>query len=133
MVKRKTRLLIRNVNNTLIAVVMLFMMMTIGVVGYQVIEGYTFDEALYMVVITMSTVGFTEVQPLSTQGHLFTVILIFASLGIFASILSTISRFLIDGGFRDYYFDRKLDRRIKRMGSPDQIDRIKKTIQFQDS
>lgn len=105
----------RNLSNTLLAVILLIVVIIIGIVGYRTIEGYTFEEALYMTVITMSTVGFTEVRALSPSGHLFTVFMIFASIGIFAYVLGTFSRFLIDGGFRDYNFNRKLGRRIKRM------------------
>jgi len=104
-----------NMSKTLLAVIFLIVVVIIGIVGYRVIEGYTFEEALYMTVITMSTVGFTEVRALTPAGHLFTVFMIFASIGIFAYVLGTFSRFLIDGGFRDYTFNRKLDRRIKRM------------------
>ncbi|MEA1875678.1 MAG: potassium channel protein [Bacteroidota bacterium] len=110
-VKRQSR----NLSNTLLAVILLIVVIIIGIVGYQTIEGYTFEEALYMTVITMSTVGFTEVRALTPSGHLFTVFMIFASIGIFAYVLGTFSRFLIDGGFRDYTFNRKLGRRIKRM------------------
>jgi voltage-gated potassium channel len=103
------------ISNTYVAALLLLVVAVVGTLGYQILEGYTFEEALYMTFITMSTVGFTEVKPLSSSGHYFTVFLIFASIGIFAYVLSTFSRFVIDGGFRDLYFNRKLDRRIKRM------------------
>lgn len=105
----------RNVSNTLVGVILLFVVAAIGISGYRMIEGYTFEEAFYMTFITMSTVGFKEVRPLSIFGHYFTVFLILASIGVFAYVLGTFSRFLIDGGFRAYYYNRKLDRRIKRM------------------
>ncbi|MCK5821499.1 MAG: potassium channel protein [Bacteroidales bacterium] len=115
MANNKVKNQYRSLNSTLLAVIFLIVVIVIGIVGYQIIEGYTFEEALYMTVITMSTVGFTEVRALSSSGHLFTVFLIFASIGIFAYVLGTFSRFLIDGGFREYNFNRKLGRRIKRM------------------
>ncbi|MBT3751654.1 MAG: potassium channel protein [Bacteroidetes bacterium] len=112
--RRKARLN-NHVSNTLVAIVLLVTVIFIGIIGYELIEGYSFEQALYMTVITMSTVGFNEVKPLSAPGHYFTVFLLFASIGIFAYVLGTFSKFIIDGGFRDYYFNRKLDRRIKRM------------------
>lgn len=51
-------------------------LVVIGVVGYIVIEGWNFLEALYMVVITLATVGYKEVHPLSTAGTIFTILLI---------------------------------------------------------
>ncbi|MED5318026.1 MAG: ion channel, partial [Bacteroidota bacterium] len=55
-----------------------------GSVGYVVVEGYSWVEALYMTVITVSTVGFGEVRELSDNGMVFTTILIMGSLGTFA-------------------------------------------------
>lgn len=115
MKKRQVSYRRSRLSNTLVAISLLIIVVSVGIIGYQVIEDYTFEEALYMTFITMSTVGFTEVKALSTGGHYFTVFMIIASIGIFAYVLGIISRFLIDGGFRDYYFNRKLDRRIKRM------------------
>ena len=47
-----------------------------GTVGYMLIEGWSWDDALYMTVITVSTVGFEEVHPLSADGRSFTVVLV---------------------------------------------------------
>ncbi|MEO1402163.1 MAG: potassium channel protein [Cyanobacteria bacterium J06635_1] len=53
-----------------------------GTLWYWIMEGWRFTESLYMTVITLATVGFTEVQPLGDRGRIFTIVLIF--LGIFA-------------------------------------------------
>jgi voltage-gated potassium channel len=58
----------------------LVMLVVFGSIGYVVIEGMTAVQALYMTVITLSTVGFREVRPLSTGGQLFTVGLIMLGL-----------------------------------------------------
>ncbi|MDP3012870.1 MAG: ion channel, partial [Candidatus Subteraquimicrobiales bacterium] len=47
-----------------------------GIVGYMFIERWPFIDALYMTVITISTVGFREVAPLSSVGRIFTIFLI---------------------------------------------------------
>jgi len=44
-----------------------------GAIGYWLIEGWAFDESLYMAVITLTTIGFSEVHPLSSGGRLFTI------------------------------------------------------------
>ena len=47
-----------------------------GTLGYRLLEGWSFVDALYMTIITMTTVGFAEVQPLSEYGRIFTIGLI---------------------------------------------------------
>jgi voltage-gated potassium channel len=86
-----------------------------GVAGYMLIEGYDFNEAIFMTVITMSTVGFKEVQPLSDAGMLFTSILIVFSFGIFAYVVTTFTRYVVDGVFRNYYRDNKVKNRIEKL------------------
>ena len=51
-----------------------------GTAGYMLIEGWDFLDSLYMTVITISTVGFMEVQPMGDPGHLFTIFLVFFGL-----------------------------------------------------
>mgnify|MGYP003561848933 CR=1 FL=1 len=57
-------------------VILLMIVFLSGVVGYVVIENYSWADSLYMTVITVATVGYGEVVPLSDAGRLFTSILI---------------------------------------------------------
>ena len=50
---------------------------TLGTTGYTLIEGWDPFDSLYMTVITLSTVGFQEIEPLSEKGKAFTIGLIF--------------------------------------------------------
>ena len=50
----------------------------LGTAGYMVIEKWSLGDALYMTAITLSTVGFGEVNKLNTAGRLFTVLLFFS-------------------------------------------------------
>ena len=52
------------------ALLLLFFVVTTGVIGYMYLSGYSFVNALYMTVITVSTVGFAEVEPLNDQEKL---------------------------------------------------------------
>ena len=95
-----------------IAVGLLFMSLTIGVTGFIVIEDYTLLEALFMSVITISTVGFTEVHLLSDSGMMFTAVYIILNLIIFAYVVSVISKFLFGGElmtiYQKYMFEKHL-------------------------
>ncbi len=75
---------------TLMTAVLLF-----GILGYMLITGYSWIDALYMTVITVTTVGFSEVGPMDTQGKIFTVILIVASVFIFAFAISVITEYIL--------------------------------------
>ncbi len=63
------------------SVASLVLIITLGTIGYSLIEGWKAFDALYMTVITLATVGFKEVQPLSPEGKLFTIVLIISGQG----------------------------------------------------
>lgn len=71
----------------------------IGVVGFKVIEGdsWTWMDAAYMAMITMSTVGFEEVRPLSETGRVFSMVIIVTGVGAFAYTFATLGEQLISG------------------------------------
>ena len=56
-------------------------LLSVGVVGYTVIEGWGVFQALYMTVITITTVGYGEVYGLTEKGRVFTIFLIIAGFG----------------------------------------------------
>jgi voltage-gated potassium channel len=68
-----------------------------GSLGYCLIEGWSINDALYMTVITLSTVGFGEVQTLSPEGRLFTAALIIAGVGVATYSFTTIVRAIVEG------------------------------------
>lgn len=77
---------------------LVFIALFIGsVLGYILIEAYTLAEAVYMTVITLSTVGFGEVKPLTTLGRVFTALVILLGVGTVAYTLGTLGEFLITG------------------------------------
>jgi voltage-gated potassium channel len=81
----------------LIGLFMLLTILVIGVTGYMVIEGDSMLDALYMTVITISTVGFGEIHKLSQGGKIFTIFLIISSFTTYAYALTTISTHFFEG------------------------------------
>jgi Trk K+ transport system NAD-binding subunit len=78
------------------AFTLLFLVIIIGVIGYKIL-GFSFIESFYQTVITIATVGFKEVHPLSDTGMIFTAFLIIFSFGIFAYAVTTLTRYIVEG------------------------------------
>jgi len=85
-----------------------------GISGYMLIENWNFMDALYMTVITIGTVGYGEVKPMSQTGHIFTIFLILTGVGFFAYIGSTLVQSTVDGRLKDMWGRRKLDKQISK-------------------
>ncbi|WP_397547550.1 potassium channel family protein [Rhodothermus marinus] len=90
------------------SLLLLFIMLG-GTIGYRIIEGWTWIEAFYMTFITLTTIGFSEVRPLSEAGRLFTVFVALAGIGTVAFIATRMVQFILSSTtFRDRYLRRKL-------------------------
>ncbi len=87
----------------------------LGVTGYMYLEGWTLIDALYMTIITVATVGFKEVYPLSVQGKIFTIVLITMGVGVFAYGAVTFSRLLVEGELKKVFDKRRLEREMKKL------------------
>ncbi|MGF1518460.1 MAG: potassium channel family protein [Nodosilinea sp.] len=71
-----------------------------GVLWYRFMEGWSWLDATYMAVITLSTVGFGEINPLSPRGRLFTIVLIMMGVGVIAYILNSLTDAIVQGHFQ---------------------------------
>ncbi len=82
-------------NKFYLAVSLLISLLCIGVLGYHTISNYSWTDSLYMTVITITTVGYGETQPLDSFGKLFTVGLILTSVAIIAFSISVITEYIV--------------------------------------
>ncbi|UKM64629.1 potassium channel protein [Flavobacteriaceae bacterium GSB9] len=94
------------------AVFLLGIILLIGVAGYKIISGYSWVDALYMTVITMTTVGFGEVVPLDDTSKVFTIFLILASVVIVGYALSIITEYILSKNDIEELKHKKMQRRI---------------------
>jgi voltage-gated potassium channel len=83
-----------------------------GTLGYSAIEDWSFVDALYMSIITVTTVGFSEVHPLSEEGRLFTTLLILLGVACFTFSFGVITNYVIAGELRGLLGERKMRRLI---------------------
>ena len=95
-----------------IGLAFLFGVIFFGTYGYVYIEDYTVIEGFYMTLITVSTVGYGEVQPLSDNGRLFTSLLIISSFGTFAYVATSIGSSILSGKYKDILKYYKLEKKI---------------------
>lgn len=99
------------------AFLMLFILMCIGITGYRFISGLSWINAIYMTVITVTTVGFGEVQPLGIPAKVFTIGLILASVVIVGYAISIITEYILSRNNFEDIKQRKMQKRIDAMSN----------------
>ena len=87
----------------------------IGVVGYMVIEGWSFLDAIYMTITTITTVGFREVHPLSDAGRIFSILIIIGGVGGALYVLTNIMGYILEGQFGITMGRRHMKNRIAKL------------------
>jgi len=93
-----------------ISIVSVVLLIWAGTTGYMIIEHMTPVDALYMTVITLSTVGFSEIHTLSESGRIFTLALIIGGTSLFFFTLSNVAVFFLSGEWRSHW---ELQRNIR--------------------
>ncbi|WP_223154549.1 potassium channel family protein [Aestuariibaculum sediminum] len=94
------------------ALFLLFTTMLVGVIGYKVVADYSWVDAVYMTVITLTTVGFGEVVPLDDNAKIFTIILILASVVIMGFVLSVITEYILSKNNVEELKQKRMQKRI---------------------
>jgi voltage-gated potassium channel len=93
----------------------LVLVLAVGTAGYMVIEGWSFLDAVYMASITITTVGYREVEPLSDAGVVFTMGLLFVGVGTAFYILTALVAAIIEGDFGQVFGLRRMRDTIKHL------------------
>jgi len=101
--------------NLLRAAALLAGIFLVGTVGYRAIEGASWWDAFYMTVITLTTVGYAEVFPLSRLGEAFTVLLLLIGLGLLLLVVTEAVRWVFEGELREMLGHARRSRMMERM------------------
>lgn len=96
---------------------MLSISVTIGTVAFMTLEGYSMLNSFYMTMLIISTVGFSEVSPLSDAGKVFTSLYMILNLGILAYIVSAISRYIFEGEFKKIFTNFIFNKKTKKVNN----------------
>ena len=94
---------------------MLTLIVSIGTAGYMVLEKWHFLDSLYMTVITLTTVGFSEVHPLNEQGRILTMTILLSGLGVVGYLVGTLTQILVEGQLLRIMGRKKLERQIEKL------------------
>jgi voltage-gated potassium channel len=84
-----------------------------GGTGYKLVEGWSWIDSFYMAIITVTTVGFGEIYPLTPAGRLFTVVLILLGVGGITYTFSALTNYVIAGELQGILEKRRMTRQIK--------------------
>ena len=94
---------------------LLIFIFLIGIYGYIIIEDYSLLDAMYMTMITVASVGYNEVQPLTDAGKIFTSFLIFFSVIAYVYVITIVTSFIVEGEFRKYFKHLRVNKDIKQL------------------
>jgi voltage-gated potassium channel len=98
-----------------ISILILIITFSLGTIGYTLIEGWSFFDSLYMTVITLATIGYQEVHPLTRLGRVFTIVLVLFGVGVLGYALRSVISTIIEGEIREVLGRRQLEKRISQL------------------
>ncbi|RUM88889.1 MAG: potassium channel protein [Thermodesulfatator sp.] len=98
-----------------VIITLLALLWLTGVAGYQLVEGWNFLDAVYMTAISLTTVGFKEVHPLTAKGKIFTVLLVTTGVGLFFYAVGSLAEGLIEGHLKGLISRRRMLKKISKL------------------
>lgn len=93
------------------------LLLLVGIVGYMALLKIGFIDALYMTVITISTVGFGEVAKMDAEAKVFSIFMIFWGVGIVGYAFTNLIVMFVDGKLTDLWKGKKMDRDISKLNN----------------
>lgn len=97
------------------ALALLMCLLIIGILGFRFVSDYPWIDAVYMTVITITTVGFSEVQPLDPSSKIFTIFLILSSVVIVGYAISVITEYILSRNNFEDLKQRQMQKKIDKM------------------
>jgi voltage-gated potassium channel len=95
--------------------VLFVLVLSLGTFGYMAIEGWDWFDSFYMTVITVATVGFAEIHPLSGTGRLLTIALIFLGVTVFVFATSATAQIIFRQQFQRYFRNIRMEHKIQHL------------------
>jgi voltage-gated potassium channel len=95
-----------------ISLILLIGVIAFGTFGYAYLEGMSLFEAFYQTIITVTTVGFSEIKPLTPQGRFLTIIVIVTGIGTVTYSFGQLVKVLVEGELGRFFGRKKLAKQI---------------------
>ncbi len=99
------------------AIALLILLMLVGVLGFKIMSNLSWVDAMYMTVITITTVGFGEVHPLDDTAKIFTIFLILTSVVILGYALTVITEFILSKSNLEELKQKKMQKKINSLSN----------------
>lgn len=96
-------------------IIPLLLILVFGTGGYMLFEGVSCIDALYLTVITITTVGYGDIVPVQPSGRLFTVLLVFSGVGYVMYLFGQITEAMVEGGLKKIVGRRKMSKQIAKL------------------
>ena len=96
---------------------LLLLVVAIGTAGFHYIEGWPWFDGFYMVVTTLTTIGYQEVHPLSHAGRVFNVFIILSGVSLVLVGIGLLSQALLEFELQSFFGRRRMEREIGRLDS----------------
>ena len=103
---------IRNLKLVALALLVLF---ALGTTGFHLIEGWSWFDSFYMVLITVTTIGYAEVHALSESGRIFNVFVMIAGVGLVFLLIGVTAQALLEFELTQFFGRRRMEREIDRL------------------
>ncbi len=97
------------------ALILLLLIAAVGVSGYMLIERWDFLDSIYMVVITLFTIGYEEVHPLTSAGMIFTMLIVVGGVGTAVYAVGRAVEIAVEGEMSGYQKRKRMDKKIRQM------------------
>src|SRR5215831_13026152 len=97
--------------------VLLTLVIAVGTAGYHYIEGWSWFDGFYMVITTLTTIGYQEVHPLSHAGRIFNVFIILTGVSLLFLGVGALSQALLEFELQSFFGRRRMQREIGRLES----------------
>jgi voltage-gated potassium channel len=102
-----------NQHHLIRAIIFFLILVVVGIIGYASLLDISFVDAVYMTIITISTVGYKEVAEMTPAAKLFSVLIIFGGIALVGYTLTNLVEFLAGGQLKDSWRNKRMENKIE--------------------